>query len=305
MSRTTLALRCHCLRAARAALITAAWVSSLASGWVVPAWAQVAAPLSDEAARAGVLPPGHPPVSTDGGSRDAPAAEAAMTVAGPVREVGLDAVEVDIQCQLDPGDSGLTVTQELRFVTPPGTRHNVTEKDPLRLPLLVPAVRDLPVDRDAIPAGSRDVETAAAGSLQVRNVAGSLVVWGTIAADGRAEVRVRYPVESLSDTVDLGLRGVVARTRASVLVASRAPGRARLDSTWPIRPASVDQGSDRMMGVTTTRALRQGERFVVRVSDLPVASTWPARTLSGLGLALVALAIAALVVRRRGANIPT
>ncbi len=243
------------------------------------------------------LPPGHPPIPDAG--RAAPSAAATGGTAGPLREVGLDAVVLDIQGQLDPDDAGLMATLQLRFSTPEGTRHTIAEKSPLSLSLLVPSVRDIPVDRGLLPSATRHIETAAEGSLQVRIVAGSMVAWGTISADGRADVRVRYPIAWGHSSIDLGLRGVVGRTRVSVLVSGRAPGRARIESTWPVRPARLDEAGDRMVGLNTTRALRPGQRLIVRVSDLPSASTWPARTLSGLGLVFVGFAVVTLVASRR------
>ncbi|GEM_PF-2585213 len=213
-----------------------------------------------------------------------------MDVARYAAELTDDDVSLDVRINMSVRDSGCSTWIEYTFATTkPGVR-KWTKKAPLILPILAPAVRDTVLDRGAIIPATKDVEVQSRDAVKVHRMAGGLALVGSVAPGRPATLRVHYAVKIASDSVDLGLRGVVGKTSFAIATIAVPPVRIRMDVNRPARVATYQEGRERFTGMSLVHPIGRGEVAVVRILDFPARAAWPGRM---LGSAAVAMVIAA------------
>lgn len=203
-------------------------------------------------------------------------------------------VSLDMRANLEARDGSLVAQVSYSFSTtrPAGVRW--TERAPLPLPLLAPAVRDVVVDRGVMPLAAKHVRIQAPPGARVLRDDDSLWLVGEVAPRRKLQLQIEYPIATARQDIRLGVRGVVGRTELVVGVVAVAPARPRLESVRWGREAEQVEGQERMTALALHQPLRSGETAIVLVSDLPAPADWPRRTLAGLFGLVLALSLAAL-----------
>ena len=210
----------------------------------------------------------------------------------------LEDISVDIRINLEARDGALSVLMIYTFRTLHAGSVRFTADDPLQLPTLVPAVRDVVLDRGVFPTAARHIQIKTTGDATVERSGDSLALVGEIAAGRPLDLRIAYPMATPEQRVTLGLRGVVGLTSVAMAAYGTTPVRLRLHSARTARVATYQEGQERYAALSLTRPLRYGEVAIFEVSDLASPAAWPGRTLAGL-FVVAALISAAVLLRRR------
>lgn len=223
----------------------------------------------------------------------APAHVAAVEVAAPTPDLGLQSLTLTAKAQIQVDEGKLIVTADYALaVDRPGTVR--FDRTPLDLPLLAPTVRGVVVDRGSLPPTAQTIETEVQGGVTVERVQGALQVRGFVDPANPGAVRIRYPVAFEDSSLALGFRGATGKSTLEVAFGYLPPVRLQLEVDRGARVSRFEEGRERVVGAFVSQPLRQGEHVTIQISDLPAAAQGPRRLLMILG-ALLALGAAVVV----------
>ena len=213
------------------------------------------------------------------------------------RQLTDDDVEMDVRANLSVRDGGTSTWLEITITTgTPGVR-TWTQRKPLILPLLAPAVRGAVLDRGAITKATKNIEVQTRDAVKVVREGGGLALVGSVAPGRPISLRIRYGMAIEEPMIDLGLRGAVGKTTMSVATIATPPVLLSMSVDRPARVAEHREGRERYTGASIIHPLKRGEVVRVRLIGFPARAAWPGRMLGGLTVAMVLL-FGALALRR-------